>query len=388
MSDEAPAAARPRSLHRLKRRAAPGAAPGTMVPDPEAMPTRLRVIAYGPDSLIEKECGEVGDLAHLVGQMPVVWVNVDGLGDHELMRQLGELFGLHSLSLEDIVNLQQRPKIEEFKDYLFIVMREAAVRPAAGLSTDQIAICLGENFVLTFQETHGDCFDPVRERIRKRRGRLRYGKADFLAYALLDAVIDNFFPVLEHYSDWLDRLEDALLSRPEPSLVAAIHALKRDLLALRRVVWPLREMLNALLRDEPNFIGAKTRIYLRDCYDHTVQLLDFIETYREIAADLTDIYLSNTNARINEVMKVLTIVSTIFIPLSFIASVYGMNFDTERSRWNMPELGWAYGYPFSLALMTAVALGLLLFFRRRGWLGQRRKARPADGSPRPRASDR
>ncbi|MBM3491110.1 MAG: hypothetical protein FJX68_11795 [Alphaproteobacteria bacterium] len=266
MAHRTPAHARPRSLHRLGLRAPPG----TLVPDPQALPTRLRVIAYGPENLIEKECREVSELAHLVGQWPVVWINVDGLGNHELMRELGEVFGLHSLSLEDIVNLNQRPKIEEFEDYVFIVTREADVRDLAGLTTDQIAICLGEHFVLTFQETHGDCFDPVRERIRKRRGRLRFGKADFLAYALLDAVIDNFFPVLEYYSDWLDRLEDALLTRPTPELVAGIHALKRDLLALRRAIWPQREMLNAILRDEPRLIGQPTRIYLRDCYDHAV----------------------------------------------------------------------------------------------------------------------
>jgi magnesium transporter len=237
---------------------------------------------------------------------------------------------------------------------------------------------LGENFVLTFQEGGGDCFDPVRKRLRRKRGRIRDVGADYLAYALLDAVIDGFYPVLEDCGERLGVLEDEIIGAPSGAAVTDVHDLKHDLLTLRRAIWPQREMINTLLRDESELVSAATRIYLRDCYDHAVQLMDIVETYREIASALVDVYLSSVSARLNEIMKVLTIIATIFIPLSFIASVYGMNFDRNASPLNMPELGWRYGYVFSLALMLAIALGLLYYFRRRGWLGgtgEQRKAR-------------
>lgn len=327
----------------------------------------VRLIRYGPDQLEEREVKDAESLRSLIGKWPVTWVNVDGLGDLDLIRALGEMFGLHRLALEDVVNVHQRPKVEEYEDHAFIATRMLVARDAA--VSEQITMFLGEGYLLTFQERPGDVFDPIRERIRRHRGFIRESKADYLAYALLDAVIDGYFPVLEHCGERLEALEDEVVSRPGGAAVAAIHEMKRDLLTLRRAIWPQREMINTLVRDPSPYVADQTRVYLRDCYDHTIQIMDIVETYRETASDLMDVYLSSVSTRLNEIMKVLTIIATIFIPLGFIASLYGMNFDPEVSPWNMPELRWYLGYPFSLGLMLLLALGLLYFFRRRGWLG-------------------
>jgi magnesium transporter len=243
------------------------------------------------------------------------------------------------------------------------------VLPGRRAETEQVSMFIGADYVITFQERQGDCFDPVRERLRRQKGRIRQSGADYLAYALIDAVIDAYFPVLENYGEELETLEDAVISAPRPEVIAQLHDLKRDLLALRRAIWPHREMINALIRDETELFAAPTRIFLRDCYDHAVQLLDVVETYREIASGLVDVYLSSMSARLNDIMKVLTIIATIFIPLNFIASLYGMNFDTEASPWNMPELGWSFGYPFALLLMLLSAIALVWLFTRRHWIG-------------------
>jgi magnesium transporter len=312
-------------------------------------------------------------LAGVVGHWPVTWVDVQGLGDVETVRALGDRFDLHGLALEDVINVHQRPKVELYENHVFIVTRMVGgpATDGGGADTEQVAMFLGADFLLTFQERSGDCFEPVRERLRHAGGRIRAARADYLAYTLIDAVIDGYFPVLEGYGERVERLEDAVTARPDAALVAQIHALKRDLLTLRRAIWPQREMVNALIRDESSLVAEPTRLYLRDCYDHAIQLMDMIETYREIASGLVDLHLSSFSARLNEVMKVLTIIATIFIPLSFITGLYGMNFDPSASRWNMPELGWRYGYPFALGLMGVVAIGLLVYFRRKGWIGGR-----------------
>jgi magnesium transporter len=237
------------------------------------------------------------------------------------------------------------------------------------LWTEQFSLFLGKGFVLTFQEGRpGDCFDPVREQIRKGVGRLREAGPDHLAYALLDAVIDAYFPVLEAYGESLEDLEEDLLWDPRRQSVIQIHAIKRDLLTLRRAIWPLRDVIGLLLREEPAFILPETHPYLRDCYDHIVQIIDLVETYRELTSSMMDVYLSSVSNRMNEIMKVLTVISTIFIPLSFIAGVYGMNFNPQASPLNMPELNWAWGYPLCLGLMGCVAGALVVYFWRRGWL--------------------
>lgn len=351
-----------------RRRTPPGSPPGTLVPDPRALRPKIRVICYDAAALEERQVSDLKEIGPLIARWPVTWVNVDGLGGLDVIRGLGEVFGLHGLALEDVVNVHQRPKVETYADHIFIVTRMAT--GDGRIDTEQVAMFLGENYLLTFQERPGDCFDPVRARLKTQAGRIRQAKADYLAYALLDAVVDGYFPVLERYGELVESLEDGVIARPDSDLVSQIHDLKRDLLTLRRAIWPQREMINSLIRDESPFVAEPTRIYLRDCYDHAIQLLDMVETYREIASSLVDIYLSSVSARMNEVVKVLTVIATIFIPLTFITGVYGMNFDPTRSPWNMPELGWYWGYPFALGLMAAVAIGLLIYFRRRGWVGK------------------
>ncbi len=276
------------------------------------------------------------------------------------------MFNLHGLALEDVVNVHQRPKVEEYADHAFIVTRmiQAGLPP----TTEQVSMFLGEGFLLTFQERPGDCFDPVRARLRSSRGQIRDRQADYLAYALLDAVIDGYFPVLETLGERLEVLEDAVTAEPPEAEATQIHEIKRELLLLRRAVWPQREMVNALTRETSPYVTDQTRLYLRDCYDHTIQLMDIVETYREIATGLVDIYLSSVSTRLNEIMKVLTIIATIFIPLGFVAGLYGMNFDASASPWNMPELRWYWGYPVALGVMAAAALGMLYYFYRKGWI--------------------
>ncbi|MBI4183518.1 MAG: magnesium/cobalt transporter CorA [Proteobacteria bacterium] len=356
-----------------RRRAGPGAPPGTLIADPTAARPVITVIGYGPDEIVERANPEPAELSSLIGRWPVLWVNVDGLGDVEAIRRVGETFGLHPLALEDVVNVHQRPKVEEYADHLYLVARMP--RMGSALETEQVSLFLGRGFVLTFQERVGDCFDPVRQRLRAGRGRSRSAGPDYLAYALLDAIVDSFFPILERYGERVEELEDAVLAEPEIQVMADIHDAKRDLLLLRRAIWPQRDAISTLIRDDSPHVTRETRVFLRDCYDHTVQLIDVVETYREIASGLVEIYLSSLSARLNEVMKVLTVIATVFIPLSVIASIYGMNFDREASPWNMPELGWYWGYPFALGLMAAVGGGLLLHFWRKGWVGRRRRRR-------------
>jgi magnesium transporter len=357
-------------LHRpFRRRTEPGERPGTVVSTPDAAPPRIHVIGYGPNEIFEKDVETAEQAAELVGKLPVTWINVDGLGDAEVIKGLGRLFNLHPLALEDVVHVHQRAKVENYDDVLFIVARMASI--GERLETEQISIFLGKNFVFTFQEElPGDCLGSVRARLRANHGRTRKCGPDHLAYSLLDATIDGYFPVLEEFGNRLAVLDDDIAANPRPEVVARIHQLRNDLLLVRKSVWPHRDAVNELIREPHPFITDETRLYLRDCYDHTVQIMDVVETYRELCSDLRDYYLSVIGQRTNEIMKVLTIISTIFIPLSFIASVYGMNFDASRSPWNMPELRWFYGYPFALGLMAFVAGGLVTFVWRRGWLGK------------------
>ena len=358
-------------------RAPPGSSPGLLIAAPESPQPVMRVIAYGPETLVERTVDDVADVKAMIGATPVTWLNVDGLGDIATIQQIGEAFAVHRLALEDVVRVHQRPKVEEYAEHIFIVLRIPQMN--GRVDTEQVSIFLGSGYVLTFQERPGDCFDSIRQRLRRDRGRIRESGCDYLAYALIDAVIDAYFPVLEAYGEAVEDLEDELTGHADSEIAKRVHIVKRDLLTLRRVIWPLREMVNALIRDHSPRITEATAIYLRDCYDHAVQLLDIVETYRDIASGLLDLYLSSVSTRLNEVMKVLTIIATIFIPLGFIAGIYGMNFDPQASPFNMPELRWAYGYPFALGIMSAVAGGLLYFFSRRGWIG--RPPRPDEPKP-------
>lgn len=359
-----------RGLQQPKRRAPPGAPPGTVIPDPKAPRPVITVIGYGPDDVFERRIGQISDLKAIVGHASVTWVNVVGLGDVQILRQLSEVFALHDLALEDVVNLHQRAKVENYDDHLFIVSRNPT--SDADFDIEQTTLFLGANYVLTFQERASDCFEPIITRLRKNHSRLRHSRADYLAYSLLDAITDAYFPILERVGEEIEELEQAVLRRPDAAQVGRLHEVKRDLLALRRSIWPQREMFNVLIRDESPFVSEQTRVFLRDCYDHSIQLLEIVETYREIATGLLDLYLSSVSTHMNEIMKVLTIIATIFIPLGFIAGLYGMNFDRTASAWNMPELGWPWGYPLALGMMAAVAGGLILYFRKKGWIGARR----------------
>jgi len=356
---------RRRKLKTPKRRTPIGAPPGTLIPDPNSVAPTISLFGYDQDRLIEKSFSAVDEITEADCAHKVTWVNVDGLADILTIQRLGERFGLHSLALEDVVNVHQRPKVEEFDDHLFIVTR--AFNEQHHSVAEQVSVFLGKDFVLTFQERPGGAFDPVRDQLRRANGRIREFAADYLTYVLLDAVTDGFFPALETTGESIAHLEDRVVMRVDARAMSDIHDMKRDLLDLRRAIWPQREMFNALIRSETGFIASETKIYLRDCYDHTIQLIDMVETYREIASGLVDIYLSSLSNRMNEIMKLLTMIATIFIPLGFIAGLYGMNFDRSFP-WNMPELGWRYGYLMALGLMIAVAVSLLVYFKRKGWL--------------------
>lgn len=355
----------------------PGAVPGSWKVDPDSPKPVIRLFCFDDADFIEKQIDSPAEIHQYLGSKRVTWINVDGLGDETMLREIGEIFQLHPLSLADVVNVHQRPKVESYPDHLFLVTRMMVLGQITG--SEQVSVFLGESYLLSFQERAGDVFDPIRDRIRHKKGRVRSLGPDYIAYLLLDAVVDGYFPLLDEVSEQLERLEDETILEPSRETVTRIHAVKRDLLTIRRAIWPQREAISSLLRDDSKFISENTKLYLRDAYDHTVQIIDIVETYRELASGLMDVYLSSMSNRMNEIMKVLTIIATIFIPLTFVAGVYGMNFDPDASPWNMPELNWYFGYPLSLLTMALVAIGMLLFFRRRGWIGsgpRRRESRP------------
>jgi magnesium transporter len=360
---------RQRRKPRFHRRTQPGAAPGTLRIAPGAPQPVVQVMAYDGQRLVEASDVALDRLPGFLNEFAVTWIDVAGLGDPQALRRLGELFGVHPLALEDVVNVHQRAKVEAYSDHLFIVTRLMSLAAQEHLESEQISLFLGRKFVLTFQQRPGDCFDPLRERIRKGHGKTRDAGPDYLAYALVDAVIDSYFPVVERYADLLDDLEESVTLDPHQDSVNRIHEVRNDLLLLRRSIRPHREAMNALVRDPHPLVSEETRFFFRDCYDHTIQVIDLLEIYREMCADLRDFYLSIASNRMNEIMKVLTIISTIFIPLSFITGLYGMNFDTALPG-NMPELEWPYGYVAVLLLMSTVAGGMLSFFWRRGWIGR------------------
>jgi magnesium transporter len=355
-----------RRRFRTRRKTQPGMVPGTIQPEPSSPPSEIEVICFGPDGIEEKKIADPRELKPLMDKWPVTWVNVDGFGDGTTIQQLGEFLGLHRLALEDVVNLHQRPKIDDYESYLFIV---AQMMKLDEEPPEQLSMFLGRNFVATFSSRpDGDCFDPVRERIRKSKGRMRNAGPDYLAYALLDSLVDVYFPILERLSERIDAIELNVDQNQSQAVMADIHDLRNELLVVRRAIWPLRDAMNTIVREPHDLIAAETRIYLRDCYDHTVQIIDLSELYRDLCSDLRDYIISLVSQRTNEIMKVLTIIATIFIPLSFVAGFYGMNFDPASSPLNMPELKWYFGYPFAIVLMLLVSGGMVYFFKRKGWL--------------------
>lgn len=349
-----------------KRSSKAGLPPGTLVHigEQHRETARVSIIAYDEGAITDQTSEDLAACTALRGQPGVRWINVEGVHSIELLQKLGECYGLHPLVLEDILNTDQRPKREDYGAYLFIVLKMLSVKNGNdGMASEQMSLILGPDFVISFQEgLAGDPFDPVRERLRAGRGKIRSLGADYLVYSLMDAIVDNYFAILESVAERIERLEEELVENPSRETVGKLHALKREIIFLRKSIWPLREVISGLERRESSLVREGTVIYLHDVYDHTVQIIDTVETFRDILSGLLDIYLSTISNRTNEVMKVLTIIATIFMPLTFIAGLYGMNF-----RY-MPELNWHWGYPAVLLLMLAVAGGMLKFFRRKNWI--------------------
>jgi len=355
----------------LRHRKPEGTAPGTLmhIGERKTERVRLRAIDYTPEAVREHALDDPADARAFRNGESVSWVNVDGLHETDVIRTLGELFGIHPLVLEDILNTEHRPKFEDHERYLFITLKMLQFdEETASVVLEQVSLVLGANYVISFQERPGDVFDPVRRRLDGGKGRIRGAGPDYLAYALLDCVVDHYFSVLEKLGNAVEALEHEIAEDPDQRIMREIHRLKREMVTLRRSVWPLREVLSALERQETALIQHDTRLFLRDVYDHTVQVIDSVESQRELVTGLLDLYLSSVSNKMNEVMKVLTIIATIFIPLSFVAGLYGMNFNPDASPWNMPELDWYWGYPAILALMAAVGVGMLVYFKRKKWM--------------------
>jgi magnesium transporter len=355
-------------LRKVLARATPGAAPGTISILPDApLETRIRVVAFDAGAIEEREVEEPATLAPLLAEAKVVWIDVDGLGDARKLEALASAVGLHPLAFEDAVKGNQRPKVELYPEHLFLVTRMVSLEDVA--RTEQLSLFLGKNYVVTLQgELPGDCLEPVRARLRSSCNHIRELGPDYLAYSILDAVVDAYFPVLEEFVERLEKLEENVISTVDKSDAARIQAAKHDLFTIRRALWPMRDAVSGLFRDSNPYVTPETKIYVRDVHDHTAQLIDIVDSYHEVTSGLMDIHLASMSNRMNEIMKVLTTMSMVFIPLNFIAGVYGMNFDPARSPWNMPELEWTYGYPWALGLMAVTASSLVLYFRKKSWL--------------------
>ncbi|HOJ40744.1 MAG TPA: magnesium/cobalt transporter CorA [bacterium] len=327
-----------------------------------ARPTRITLFEYTPETISEKKVEDVAALVSSEAKKGVTWLNIDGFQNVEAITEIGQFYHLHPLVMEDILTMDQRPRVEDFDDYLFITLRMFYLSASKEIVDEQLSLILGENFLLSFQEMPGDIFDPVRERLRSGKGRLRNQGPDYLTYSLIDAVVDNYFVILEELGEQIEETEKRLLASPSPEKLSSIFALKRKLIFMRRSLWPLREAINNLLRSESKLVTSTTLLYLRDVHDHTIQAIETLETLRDILSEMVDIYLSSQSNRLNEIMKVLTIIATIFMPLTFIAGIYGMNFKY------MPELNSVWGYPAVLLFMALIAAVMLFYFRKQKWL--------------------
>ena len=348
-----------------KRSRKAGLPPGTPVHlgERKSDTTRLTLLHYDEQRAVEQEMKTAQECLALRDSPGVSWINITGLHEVETLAQFGDACGLHPLVLEDILNTDQRPKLEDYGEYLYIVIKRLGNgAPANEISTEQISLILGHNLVISFLESDSGVFNVVKDRILNNRGRIRRLGADYLVYTLMDAVVDNYFAIFEKLGERIEILQETIISRPTPASLQTLHALKRELLFLRKSVWPLREVVSGLQRGDSTLIHKDTWFYLRDVYDHTIHVIDTIETYRDMLASMMDIYLSSLSIRLNEVMKVLTIIATIFMPLTFIVGLYGMNFQ------HMPELSWRWGYPLVLLVMAGVTAGMLVFFRRKKWI--------------------
>ncbi len=348
----------------------PGSAPATLIVPPEYQRVKpaVSLIQYDAHSFEERSIGSIDELVPCMESQKISWINIDGLGDVQLFQQLAAHFRIHQLALEDMLSLGQRPKVDEYDHQLFIVLDMAYETKKHEVTFEQVSIVLMDKIVITVQERPGDVLDALRQRLREGAGNARFLRADYLAYALIDLVIDQYFPIIETLGASMDDFQQTLLDQPTRERVNELHDFRRLIARIRRAVWPHRDVLNRLIRDESGLIAPRTRPYLRDCYDNTVVMLDMLESFRDATANFMDLYLSSIGIRTNEIMRILTLISSIFIPLTFIAGVYGMNFDPKQSPLNMPELEWPFGYIFALCLMLGVAAGIIVFFKRKKWL--------------------
>jgi len=350
----------------IKRSKKAGLPPGTLVHigEEKTGEIKIAVMDYNETEFQEKEMTSIEECFLFWDRPTVTWLNIDGIHQVDLIQKLGDCYGFHPLMLEDILNSDQRPKVEDYGDYLYIILKMLHFDDASRtVVTEQVSIILGRNFVISFQEgKKGDVFNPIRDRLRSNKGLLRKMGTDYLVYSLMDAIVDNYFVVLEKLGEKIESLEEELTRKPVPATLNLLHKLKREMILLRKSVWPLREVINLMERHSSTLITDSTALYFRDVYDHTIQVIDAVETFRDMLSGMLDIYLSSSSNRLNEVMKVLTIIATLFMPLTFIVGLYGMNFR------HMPELEWPWGYPMVLALMIGIVVFMLAYFKRKKWL--------------------
>jgi len=353
----------PRFIKKQLRKA--GASPGTLIHigEQKVDETRMTLIDYDEEHLQERVLDSIEEAFPLKDLPTVTWINIDGLHQLDIIEKVGQHFNIHPLVLEDIVNTGQRPKTEEFEDLIFVVLKMLHYnKNSEKIGSEQFSLILGSNFLLSFQEIQGDVFKTVRERIRKAKTRIRKSGCDYLAYALIDAIVDHYYLILEKLGENIEALEEDLLENPSPEILQTLHEMKREMIYLRKQIWPIRELINSLVKGESSLINESTGLFFRDIYDHTIQIIDTIESYRDILSGMLDIYLSTLSNKMNEVMKVLTIIATIFIPITFVAGIYGMNFKF------MPELEWRWGYAM-VWMVIVVAIGIMVgFFKKKQWL--------------------
>lgn len=345
-----------------KKHTTVGASPGTLVISHDADQPKIRIIRHTPDEVFDTSGETLDGIRESLTKEGVIWIDIQGLGDESLIRAIGDLFSIHILALADVVNVPQRPKTESFDLHQLYISRMVRVDERHHLHVEQVSMFFGKNFVLTIQERHGDVLDPVRRRIHSGKGPMRRSGPDYLAYAIIDTIIDGYYPVLEQYGEYLEDLEARVISNATPKMLYRINLIKRNFLVLRRGIWPQRDAINIMIRDDCPYVGDDVKVFLRDCYDHCVQVADVLETFRETAGSLLSTYLSAIGNKQNEVMRMLTIMASIFIPLTFMAGIYGMNFE------KMPELKQPNAYPILLIAMVATAVGMLVYFKRLGWI--------------------
>lgn len=352
----------------FKRYHPPGTPPGTLTRHKEGVtrPPQLLLVAYDATRIEEAENATAEQCAQSLADPNTTWIHIAGHHREEQLEELGKRLNLHPLALEDVVNTVQRPKTETFDEQLFVVTNLPSLS-GGRLRNEQVSLFLTENAIVSFHDGSPELFAPIRKRLEVGNSLLRRGRADILLYAILDLVIDHGFPVLESLGEQLEQLEDDILNNPDKDCLDSLHRIRRELVGLRRTLWPQRELLGHLMAEKDELISGPVKVYLRDCYDHTIQIMDLIESYRDTAASLLDVYLSGVSNRLNETMRVLTVIATVFIPPTLVASIYGMNFDRSASPWSMPELGWEFGYPMAWGIMLSTVVAMIVYFKRRNW---------------------